>query len=129
MTLVNFNNKLPLVIVPVSIKLDTVVFDFNFAIDTGASISLIDMDVLRAIGFQEEFAIRTIQTMTASRQEKAYEFELPNIKAIGLIRRNFKVISRSLPSGLGIDGLLGLNFFKNKELVIDFKSSEVRLSE
>jgi len=128
MTLVSFNNKLPLVIVPVSIKLDSVVFDFNFAIDTGASISLIDMDVLHAIGFQEAFAIRTIQTMTASRQEEAYEFELPNIKAIGLIRRNFKVISRSLPSGLGIDGLLGLNFFKNKELVIDFRSSEVRLS-
>ena len=128
MTLVNFNNKLPLVIVPVSIKLNTVVFDFNFAIDTGASISLIDMDVLHAIGFQEELAIRTIQTMTASRQEQAYEFELPNIKAIGLIRRNFKVISRNLPSGLGIDGLLGLNFFKNKELVIDFKLSEVRLS-
>ena len=66
--------------------------------------------------------------MTASQQETAYEFELPNIRAVGLIRRNFKVISRSLPAGLGIDGLLGLNFFKNKELVIDFKSSEVRLS-
>ena len=128
MTLVNFNKNLPLVIVPVSIKLDTAIFDFNFAIDTGASISLIDMDVLHAVGFKKELAIRTIQTMTASRQESAYEFELPNIKAIGLIRRNFKVISRSLPSGLGIDGLLGLNFFKSKELIIDFKLSEVRLS-
>jgi len=128
MTLVNFNKKLPLVIVPVSIKLDTVAFDFNFAIDTGASISLIDIDILHALGFQKEHAIRTIQTMTASRQETAYEFELPNIKAIGLIRRNFKVISRSLPSGLGIDGLLGLNFFRNKELIINFKLSEVRLS-
>ena len=47
--------------------------------------------------------------------------------AIGLIRRNFKVISRSLPIGLGIDGLLGLNFFQNKELTIDFKLSEIRL--
>jgi len=128
MTFVDFNKKLPLVIVPVSIKLGTVVFDFNFAIDTGASISLIDMDVLYALGFQKENAIRTIQTMTASRQEIAYEFELQNIKAIGLIRRNFKVISRSLPAGLGIDGLLGLNFFRNKELIINFKSSEVLLS-
>ena len=128
MTIVSFNKKLPLVIVPVSIKLETVVFDFNFAIDTGASISLIDMDVLHAIGFQKKHAIRTIQTMTASRREVAYEFELSNIKAIGLIRRNFKVISRSLPSGLGIDGLLGLNFFRNNELSINFKSSEIRLS-
>jgi len=47
--------------------------------------------------------------------------------ALGLIRRNFKVISRTLPVGLGIDGLLGLNFFKYKELTIDFKLSEIRI--
>ena len=57
MTLVNFNKKLPLVIIPISIKLDTVVFDFNFAIDTGASISLIDIDVLHALGFHKKHAI------------------------------------------------------------------------
>ena len=128
MTSVVFNKKLPLVIVPVSIKIEEVVFDFNFAIDTGASISLVDMDVLEAIGFNKERCVQTIQTMTASRQETAYQFEIPNIKAIGLIRRNFKVISRKLPVGLGIDGLLGINFFKSKELTIDFKTSEVRLS-
>ena len=35
--------------------------------------------------------------------------------------------SRSLPIGLGIDGLLGLNFFKHKELTIDFRKSEIRI--
>jgi aspartyl protease family protein len=128
MTSVSFNKKLPLVIVPVSIKSGASVFDFNFAVDTGASVTLVDMEVLRAIGYGKEQSIRTIQTMTASRQETAYEFEISNIKAIGLIRRNFRVISRSLPAGLGIDGLLGLNFFKNKELVIDFKSAEIKLT-
>ena len=128
MTSIVFNKKLPLVIVPVSIKVEAAIFDFNFAIDTGASISLVDMDVLEAIGFSKEQCVQTIQTVTASRQETAYQFEIPNIKAIGLIKRNFKVISRKLPVGLGIDGLLGINFFKNKELTIDFKTSEVRLS-
>jgi len=128
MNTVSFDRKLPLVIIPVSIKMKSAVYDFHFAIDTGASVSLIDLDVLNAIGFNKSNCVNTIKTMTASQQETAYEFEIPNIKAIGLIRRNFKVISRKLPIGLGIDGLLGLNFFKHKELTIDFRKSEVRLT-
>jgi hypothetical protein len=79
------------------------------------------------VGYKKTDCIRTIETLTASKRETAYEFVVNHIRAIGLIRHNFKVISRPLPIGLGIDGLLGLNFFKNKELTIDFKSSEIRI--
>jgi len=127
MTTVVFNKKRPLVVVPVSIKKGGTILDFNFAIDTGASVSLIDIDVMLAIGYKKNDCIRTVDTVTASKKETAFEFEIDSIKAIGLIRRNFKVISRSLPVGLGIDGLLGLNFFKNRELIIDFKLCEIRL--
>ena len=127
MTSVVFNKKRPLVVVPVSIKKGGTILDFNFAIDTGASVSLIDIDVMLAIGYKKNDCIRTVDTVTASKKETAFEFEIDSIKAIGLIRRNFKVISRSLPVGLGIDGLLGLNFFKNRELIIDFKLCEIRL--
>ena len=127
MTFVVFDKKLPLIVVPVSIKIGNIIKDFKFAVDTGASVSLIDIDMLCSIGYKKENCIRTIQTITASKSEKAYEFKIDNISAIGLIRHNFKVISRTLPIGLGIDGLLGLNFFKNKELTIDFKLSEIRL--
>jgi len=113
--------------VPVSIKIKEAFFDFNFAIDTGASISLIDFDLLQAIGFTKEKSNRTIQTMTASKLETAYEFSMPSLQSIGLIRRNFKVISRHLPAGLGIDGLLGVNFFRDKNLNIDFRKGEVSL--
>lgn len=127
MTSVFFNKKLPLVVIPVTIKVGKKILIFDFAVDTGASVSLIDIDVLQKIGYIKEDCIRTIQTVTASKSEIAYEFEIDNIRAIGMIRRNFKVISRTLPIGLRIDGLLGLNFFKNKELTIDFKLSEIRL--
>jgi len=127
MTSVVFDKKLPLVVVPVTIKTGNNILNFDFAVDTGASVSLIDIDVMLAIGYKKDECIRTIQTVTASKKETAYEFEIDNIRAIGMIRRKFKVISRSLPLGLGIDGLLGLNFFKNKELTIDFKSSEIRI--
>ena len=126
-SLVSFNKKFPLIVVPVTIRKETEIYDFKFAVDTGSTISLINTAVMNSLGYKQEDSIKTIQTVTASKTETAYEFEIDNIMAIGLLRRNFKVISRSLPVGLGIDGLLGLNFFKNKELTIDFKLSELRL--
>ena len=126
-SLVSFDRKLPLIVVPVTIKIGTEVKKYKFAVDTGATICLVDIDLLSDIGYKKENSIRTIQTLTASKTETAYEFELDNIMAIGLLRHNFKVISRSLPVGLGIDGLLGLNFFRDKKLKIDFKLSEIQL--
>ena len=122
-----FDKKLSLVVVHVSIKKGTQLLGLKFAVDTGASVSLIDIEAMQYLGYKKNECINKIQTVTASKRETAYEFKIDNISAIGLTRRNFKVISRALPIGLGIDGLLGLNFFKNKELTIDFKLSEIRI--
>ena len=122
-----FDRKSAMVIVQVTVKVDGKFKRFKFAVDTGATITLIKDDVMKEMGYLKTNSIRTTKTITASKAETVYEYNLDNIMALGLIRRNFKVISRSLPVGLGIDGLLGLNFFKNKELTIDFKLSEIRV--
>ena len=125
--LVSFDKRAALIVVPVTIKVGTEIKKFDFAVDTGATISLINSSVMNALGYKQQDSIGATQTITASKRETVYEYSIDNIMAIGLIRRNFKVISRSLPVGLGIDGLLGLNFFKDKELTIDFKLSEIYL--
>ena len=126
-SLVSFDRKAALIVVPVTVKKGVDIMEFRFAVDTGATISLIDASVMTRLGYTTADSIRTTHTITASKTETVHEYSLDNIMAIGLIRRNFKVISRELPMGLGIDGLLGLNFFKNKELIIDFKLSEIQL--
>jgi len=126
-SLVSFNRKAALIVVPVTVKTLTKVWEFQFAVDTGATICLIDTNVITALGYKQQDIIRTTHTITASKSETVYQYNLDNIMALGLIRRNFKILSRSLPPELGIDGLLGLNFFKNKELTIDFKLSEISL--
>jgi len=123
-----FDRKQPLVIVEVTVKVDGKLKVFNFAVDTGATITLVSDDAMKRMGYTQANSICTTHTITASKPETVHEYSLDNIMAIGLIRRNFKVISRSLPIGLGIDGLLGLNFFKHKELTIDFKLSEIRIN-
>ena len=122
-----FDRKQPLVIVEVTVKVNGKLKVFYFAVDTGATITLVSDDAMQKMGYTKADSLRITQTITASKTETVYEYSLDNISAIGLIRRNFKVISRSLPIGLGIDGLLGLNFFKHKELTIDFRLSEIRL--
>jgi len=122
-----FERRQPLVIVEVTVIVNGKVKIFHFAVDTGATITLVSDDAMKKMGYTKADSIKTTQTITASKSETVCEYNLDNIMAIGLIRRNFKVLSRSLPVGLSIDGLLGLNFFKNKELTIDFKLSEIRL--
>ncbi|MCL2073311.1 MAG: retropepsin-like domain-containing protein [Marinilabiliaceae bacterium] len=127
MTTIPFDRKEPLVMIPVTIKKGNEILRYEFAVDTGSTITLFDSDVLRELGYNPSYSIGTTYTVTASKTETVHEYSLDNIMALGLIRRNFKVISRELPIGLGIDGLLGLNFFKHKELTIDFKRGEIRI--
>ena len=125
---VSFNKKLSLILIPVTFKTETDIISLDFAVDTGATYTLIDINSLANIGYKKSDSIGTSRTVTASKSEIVYEFKIDNIMALGLIRRNFKVFSRALPFGLGIDGLLGLNFFRNQELIIDFKMSEIRIN-
>ena len=128
MNTVKFDRKSGMIIVPATVKVDGKLKRLYLAVDTGASITLIDSDVMKSIGYTKANSTGTTHTVTASKTETVHEYSLKNFMALGLIRRNFKVISRSLPLGLGIDGLLGLNFFKYKELTIDFKIGEIRIS-
>ena len=122
-----FDIKSSLVVVKVTVKVKGAIKKYDFAVDTGASITLVSEKAIRDMGYTEARSIGTTHTVTASRTETVHEYSLDNFMALGLIRRNFKVISRSLPMGLGIDGLIGLNFFKHKELNIDFKKGEIRI--
>ena len=128
MNTVKFDRKAGMIIVPATVKINDKLKRLYLAVDTGALITLIDSDVMKSIGYTVANSTGTTHTVTASRTETVYEYKIDNIMALGLIRRNFKVISRSLPMGLGIDGLLGLNFFRNQELIVDFKLSEIRIA-
>ena len=125
---VKFDIKSSLVVVQVTVKVKGAIKKYDFAVDTGASITLVSEKAIKDMGYTIANSTGTTHTVTASKTETVYEYSLDNFMALGLIRRNFKVISRSLPLGLGIDGLLGLNFFKYKELNIDFKKGEIRIS-
>jgi len=123
----NFDKKTGLILVPVTIKGSIKIVEAVFAVDTGASTSLVNFDVLQNAGYSKKDAIETTTITTGSRIEHVHIFKVGSIKALDLIRRNFEVISHDLPITTFIDGLLGLNFFKHKDLFISFKNGEIEL--
>ena len=96
--------------------------------DTGATTTLINSQILDAIGFTEKNIIDNITFTTGSGKEKANLLKAKSINALGVKRANFKVISHQLPITTYVDGLLGIDFFKEKKLTIDFLKGEITTS-
>ena len=45
----------------------------------------------------------------------------------GIAATDVRVVAHALPTGIGVDGLLGLNVFRSPRLTIDFRTSTINL--
>lgn len=105
--------------------------DFALALDTGATHTVIDLTVMYMNGFSLKDAIRSVEFETAKGTVLAYIFKVKNLKALGLNRKNIEVASYDFMGNnvlLDIDGVLGLDFLKGKELTISFKNFTISLT-
>ena len=104
----------------------------TFAIDTGATHSVIDLSQLIIMGYDLNMAIGNEQISTASGIESAYIFNINSIEFMGIKHGNFKVRALDLVStgaGFYFDGLLGLDFFANNKICIDMKEQIISISK
>lgn len=99
----------------------------RLALDTGASSTLISKELLRLIGYDPDALPKTVNFTTGSRAESASRVTVARLQALGQERLDFAVIAHTLPAGVAIDGLLGLDFFQNHVLKIDFQKGEITL--
>ena len=106
-------------VVQVGIEVYDEIQFFYFMVDTGAAITVIDEDVMRYIGYTPVDSIGEAYALTASRLEPVYRYEIDNLTALGVTKRNLHVISHKLPEKLDIDGQLGLNFFDKTTLKVE----------
>jgi gag-polyprotein putative aspartyl protease len=106
--------------------------EISLVLDTGASHTIIDLTKLLIIGYRLSDSLGTVQFETAKGVVEAYVFKIKYIKALGHIKRDIKVCSYDF---LGnnvlseIDGVLGLDFFKDTELWINFKKFFIDLKK
>ena len=118
------------IVLEVEIEVNDEIKAFYFMIDTGAAVTVIDEGIMRQIGYTPVDSIGEAYALTASKLEPVYRYEIDNLTALGVTKRNLHVISHKLPEKLDIDGLLGLNFFDKTILKIelDLPEADVELT-
>lgn len=100
--------------------------NLRLAVDTGASRTTIDPIRLEAVGLAASSS-ETHKFTTASGIELAPLVTVPRLKSIETEQIGLQVLAYRLPPRATFDGLLGLDFFRDKRLQIDFRRGTIGL--
>jgi predicted aspartyl protease len=96
-------------------------------LDTGASYTLVNVALLVAIGYDPAVAPDRVQVTTGSGVEFAARVVLRRLKTLAHERLDFPVLAHTLPPSAGVDGLVGLDFFRGLTLTVDFRKGQITL--
>jgi predicted aspartyl protease len=100
----------------------------RLALDTGATGTVVNVGMLVAVGYDPALVPDRIQVTTGSGVEFVPRVILDKLEALGHERTGFPVLCHTLPPSAGVDGLLGLDFFRGQSLTIDFRNGRVTLA-
>jgi len=100
----------------------------RFALDTGATGTIVNAGPLVAIGYDPALTPNRVQVTTGSGVEFAARVKVSKLVALGQERTDFLLLCHTLPPSTGVDGLLGLDFFRDQKLTLDFRNGEMELS-
>lgn len=97
----------------------------RLALDTGATVTLINAARLVALGYGPGASERRVRVTTGSGVEYIPRISIRSLACLGARRSRFSVIAHTLPPSATVDGLLGLDFLRNHRLSIDFRKHEI----
>jgi predicted aspartyl protease len=100
----------------------------SLALDTGATSTVVNQSRLMQVGYDPALVPDRLQITTGSGVEFVPRLTLSKVTALGQERTSFPVLCHTLPPSAGVDGLLGLDFFRGQTLTVDFRSGEITLS-
>ena len=99
----------------------------RLALDTGATTTLVNAAMLVSVGYDPALTTERSEVTTGSGVEFAPIVEVSRIIAIGEERARLPILCHTLPPTAGVDGVLGLDFFRNQVLTIDFRRGHLIL--
>ncbi len=121
----SFNPSTGLIIVPVEILGPIKSTVLRFALDTGATSTLINLGMLVSAGYDPSLAPDRVQVTTGSGVEFVPRISVLKISALGCVRENFPALAHTLPPSATVDGLLGLDLLRGGVLGLNFQSGTV----
>lgn len=106
-------------------------YPLSLVLDTGASHTVIDLNILLIAGYDKSLKLnKEIKIQTANKIIDADQLIVSELKILDRAIPEFKVTTYDFLTQddlLSYDGVLGLDFFKDTELTIDFIKSELRI--
>jgi predicted aspartyl protease len=97
----------------------------NLALDTAASHTHILPDIIDDLGYSPVQGEKITSVTSAIGRETGYMLRVRRLEALGFGFDDFSVHVHDLPTGIGLDGLLGLTFLKHFNYEI--RSAEGRI--
>ena len=89
--------------------------------------TLVDRSTMEHLGYDPSVATEQVRITTGSGIEFVSKITLTRIEALGQERNHFSVLCHTLPPSATVDGLLGLDFLRDKRLVLDFRAGLITL--
>ena len=123
-----FDASIGMVIVTATIHGPTGVAYARLAVDTGATLTVIRSTLLTAVGYDPAASTDRLQMTTGSQVEDVAALEVDLLDALDCRQTNLRVVAHTLPPTIAVDGLLGLNFLRGRDLLISFRTGQVTLT-
>ena len=99
----------------------------RLGLDTGATETFVSVARLAFCGYGLSHVEERNPVTTGSGIESAPRVLVERIACLGQERSVFPVLAYTLPPGLGVDGLLGLDFLRGTKLTLDFREGRISL--
>ena len=128
MSLFSFNGSRGPIIVSASASGSEDSREFRLILDTGATTTTLEAKLLVYLGYDPDSSLETAQVVTTDSIVTRRVVRLNRLSALGRHRLGIPVVSQSFPEAAQIDGVLGLDFFRESLLSIDFRNGQLTLA-
>ena len=94
-------------------------------IDTGSAYTIISQELLEFVGSSPAIASKRQRIITGSGYEIVPVVSVYAFHCLGKILINYTIYAHTLPTGVFVDGLLGMDFLGKFDIKIDTKNGEI----
>lgn len=97
-------------------------------LDTGATSSVLNVSVLRSVGYDPDASNESVRMATGTAVVSARRLTINRLSAPGRHAIGLRILAHDLPADAAVDGLLGLDFFRDLALLIDFRAARITVT-
>jgi hypothetical protein len=100
----------------------------TLVLDTGATSTVLNVSLLRSLGYDPDAATEFARMATGTAIGTVPRLMINRLSALGKHALGLRVLAHDLPAEAAVDGLLGLDFFRDLLLTIDFRAGQITLT-